>query len=152
VQRFVSAFDTVLAPIFATLDNLDSYFNPALAPPDFVDWLTRWVALPLADEWPPEYRRALVARATELHRWRGTRRGLAMLLETVTGGRVEVYDSGGCSASPVSGGPLPGSDEPGVWVRMTVADPSTVDAVRLDALVALHKPAHLPHLVEITAA
>lgn len=152
LQRFVGALDEVFAPIFATLDNLDAYFDPALAPDDFVDWLAHWVALPMADEWPADRRRALVARAVELHRWRGTRRGLVALLETVTGGRVVVGDSGGCAGSAVSGGPLPGYDEPGLMVRVIVSDPSTVDAGRLDALVALHKPAHLPHRLEIVPA
>jgi phage tail-like protein len=151
MQRFVSAFDEILAPIFNTLDCFDAYLDPGVAPPDYVDWLTRWVALPMAEEWPPERRRMLVARAVELHRWRGTRRGLAALLETVTGGLAEVYDSGGCSASTVSGGALPGRDEPALWVRVTVPDPSTVDIPRLDALVGTHKPAHLPHTLEVVA-
>ena len=37
----------------------------------------------------------------------------------------------------------------GDLVRVAVADPSTVDAERLDALVAANKPAHLPHAVEV---
>ncbi len=152
MQRFVSAFDEVLAPAFATLDNIDAYLDPALAPADFVDWLANWVALPLADEWPPDRRRALVARAVELHRWRGTRRGLVALLETVTGGRVEVADSGGCTGSQFSAGPLPGYDRPMLRVRITVTDPAAVDVGRLDALLALHKPAHLPHVLEVVGA
>jgi phage tail-like protein len=155
LQRFVSAFDEVLAPVFGVLDCFDAYLDPALAPADFVDWLAHWVALSselepaLADEWSPDRRRTLVARAVDLHRWRGTRRGLVMLLEAVTGGQVEVVDSGGCTASPVSGGALPGAERPGLTVRVRVADPSTVDLVRLEALVALNKPAHLPHTLEV---
>ncbi len=151
LQRFVAAFDDVLAPVFTTLDCLDAYFDPSVAPSDFVDWLAHWVALPLADEWPAQRRRALVARAVELHGWRGTRRGLQALLEMVTGGRVEVFDSGGCVASPVSGGSLPGATTPGILVRVAVRDLSTVDAARLDALIALDKPAHVPHVLELVA-
>jgi phage tail-like protein len=149
LQRFVSALDEVFAPVFTVLDNLPAYFDPAVAPPDFVDWLARWVALPLADEWPPDRRRALVARAVELHRWRGTKRGLAALLETVTGGWAEVSDNGGCEATELSGGPLPGSDEPLIRVRINVRDPAVIDIGRLDALVAAHKPAHVPHVLEV---
>lgn len=149
MQRFVTAFDEVLAPVFNTLDCFDAYLDPAVAPADFVDWLTHWVALPMADEWPPDRRRALVARAVELHRWRGTRRGLKNLLETVTGGHVAVEDSGACAGSTDSDGPLPGYDEPGIHVRITLADPSRVDVGRLEGLLALHKPAHIPHVLEV---
>ncbi|MEU3573930.1 SDR family oxidoreductase, partial [Kitasatospora sp. NPDC036755] len=38
-QRFTAGLDTVLAPVFATLDNLPAYFQPGLAPADFLDWL-----------------------------------------------------------------------------------------------------------------
>src|SRR5262249_33790086 len=36
-QRMMTAFDEVLAPLFTTLDCLDSYLDPRLAPDDFVD-------------------------------------------------------------------------------------------------------------------
>ena len=36
LQRFVKAFDDAYAPIFATLDSLTCYFDPRLAPPDFL--------------------------------------------------------------------------------------------------------------------
>ena len=38
-QRFTGALDTVLAPLVTALDNLDAYVDPALAPPDFLEWL-----------------------------------------------------------------------------------------------------------------
>ncbi|MBO0515756.1 phage tail protein, partial [Streptomyces beijiangensis] len=42
-MRFVAGLDTVLAPLFTVLDCLEAYFTPALAPEDFLDWLTEWV-------------------------------------------------------------------------------------------------------------
>lgn len=42
-QRFVAGLDEVLAPFLVVLDNLDSYFDPALAPLDFTRWLADWV-------------------------------------------------------------------------------------------------------------
>lgn len=42
-QRFTAGLDTVLAPVFATLDSLPSYFDPRLAPADFLSWLASWV-------------------------------------------------------------------------------------------------------------
>ncbi|MGW2847530.1 hypothetical protein ACWC5G_21895, partial [Streptomyces sp. NPDC001274] len=40
-QRFTAGLDTVLAPVLSTLDNLPAYFDPALAPADFLPWLPR---------------------------------------------------------------------------------------------------------------
>src|SRR5215468_4745376 len=74
--RFTYAFDEVLAPLFATLDCLSAYLDPRLAPDDFVTWLAGWVAFPVDEGWTLAQRRELVARAVELHRWRGTPRGL----------------------------------------------------------------------------
>ncbi len=43
VQRMMPAFDEVLAPIISTLDCLDSYFDPAITPDDFLQYLSTWV-------------------------------------------------------------------------------------------------------------
>lgn len=151
-QRFVSAFDTSLAPIFVTLDCLSAYFDPRLAPEDFLDWLADWVGLALDESWTVEQRREVVSHAVELHSWRGTLRGLAKHVRLITGGEVEITESGatGWSLRPQSR--LPGSDRPALHVRVRVPDPSTVDQRRLDALVASVKPAHLPHTIDIVRA
>jgi phage tail-like protein len=148
-QRFTGALDEVLAPVLSTLDCLDAYLDPSLAPTDFVDWLAGWVALPLGEGWSIERRRRLVAAAVALHRRRGTRGGLADLVALVTGGQVEVSESGGCAASPQAGGDLPGQAQPYLRVRVRVSDPAGVNLVRLTDLVAANKPAHLPHTVEV---
>ena len=71
-QRFVGAFDEAYAPILATLDSLACYFDPRLAPADFVDYLAGWVGVQLDDSWDLEQRRAIVAGAALVHRSRGT--------------------------------------------------------------------------------
>lgn len=149
--RFVGGLDDVLAPVVSTLDNLDAYLDPALAPGDFTAWLAGWVGLTLDENWPPARRRALVAGAVELYRWRGTRRGLAEHVRIYTGVTPEVEDSGGAAWSPVPGGEPPGRPEPEVTVRVRVADPEQVDRGRLDRLVAAAKPAHVAHRVEVVA-
>ena len=148
-QRFVSAFDTVLAPIFLTLDCLPAYFDPQLAPEDFLDWLADWVGLVVDEGWTIERRREVVSHAVELHSWRGTQRGLAKHVRLITVGEVEITESGATAWSARPRTRLPGSDRPALHVRVRVADPSTVDVRRLDALVAASKPAHLPHTVEV---
>jgi len=151
-QRFTQAFDEVLAPIWSTIDNIGAYLDPALTPPDFLDWLGGWVAALLDETWPIERRRAFVARAADLHRRRGTLAGLSDHIRIFTDGDVQVIENGGAAWSTASGGPLPGSARPNLHVRVAVRRASDVDPVRLDALVAAAKPAHLGHTVEVVVA
>jgi phage tail-like protein len=151
-QRFTQAFDDVLAPIWSTIDNIGAYLDPALTPPDFLDWLGGWVAALLDETWPIERRRAFVAQAADLHRRRGTLAGLTDHIRIFTDGDVQVVENGGVAWSQASGGPLPGTPQPGLLVRVAVARAGDVDPVRLDALVAAAKPAHLGHTVEVVVA
>ena len=97
--RFTEGLDPVLAPVLSTIDNIDSYVDPWLTPVDFLDWLAGWFGIELDATWPEERRRALVANALELGRWRGTVLGLAMLVELYTGGPAEIQDGGAVVAS-----------------------------------------------------
>jgi phage tail-like protein len=150
-QRMTSALDDVLAPVFATLDCFPDYFDPILAPADFVDWLSGWVAFSLDEGWSLAQRRALVANAVELHRWRGTTRGLAAHVRLLTLGDVEIVDSGACTVSTqptqsVSNSPAH------VEVRVAVADPRTIDEPRLLAAIVEAVPAHVTVSLTISVA
>ncbi len=148
-QRFLSGLDEVLAPVLVTIDNFDTYLDPALTPDDFLDWLAGWVGIVLDDGWEDARRREIVARAAELYRMRGTAAGLAGQVEIQTGGTVEIVENGATGWSVDPGGELPGSPDPLVVVRVTVPDPKSIDAGRLDALVSAAKPAHVLHRIEI---
>lgn len=148
-QRFVSAFDAALAPIFATLDNLPWYFDPWLAPTDFLDWLASWFGMPIDESWSIERRRGLVAKAFDLYRMRGTAAGLKAHVEALTGGEVELHETGAIATSTTAGAALPGSPNFAVLVRITVDDPTSVNVSRLDALIAAAKPAHITHKIEL---
>jgi phage tail-like protein len=149
--RFVGGFDDVLASIVTTLDCLDGYVDPMLAPEDFLEWLAGWVGIDLEDGWPIERRRAAVATAVEMYRMRGTVAGLRANLEVLTGGQVQVRDSGGVAWSASPGAELPGEDSPRLAVRVTVPDPTTVPVDAVEAVVAAAKPAHVVHRVEVSA-
>jgi phage tail-like protein len=149
LQRLLGAFDVSLAPVFASLDNIDAYLDPSLAPDDFVEWLAGWVGIELDERWPLEYRRALIAKAVSLYRRRGTAAGLAEHIELVTAGRAEVAESGGVAWSTSPGAPPPGTAEARVAIRVHMADPSPAQAARVDALVAAAKPAHVAAKVEV---
>ena len=148
-QRFVSAFDAALAPIFAALDNFPAYLDPWLAPEDFLEWLGGWFGIVLDESWSPTRRRALVSRAFEFYRMRGTASGLKEQVEVLTGGSVDLHETGGVSTSTTAGAALPGSPNFALLVRVTVDDPGTINLARLDALVMAAKPAHVTHKVEI---
>jgi phage tail-like protein len=148
-QRFLAGLDDVLAPIYSTIDNFDAYLDPSLTPDDFLGWLAGWVGIALDESWDEARRRAIVARAVELYRMRGTAVGLKGQVEIQTGGTVEIVENGATGWSVDPGGELPGSPEPLVVVRVTVPDPKAIDATRLDALVSAAKPAHVLHRIEI---
>lgn len=148
-ERFVGGFDDVMAPILATLDCLPDYFDPYLAPEDFLEWMASWVGIELEEGWPIERRRAVVATAVEMYRMRGTVGGLRANLQVLTGGRVEIADSGGVGWSRSPGAEMPGEALPRLAVRIRVHDPSSVPMDLVDQAVAAAKPAHVVHRVEV---
>lgn len=148
-QRLTAAFDETMAPVLAALDNFSAYLDPTLAPVDFLQWLAGWVGVALDENWPLERQRDLVARVAELYRRRGTAGALAEQVALYAGTVPEVIESGGVAWSATPGEDLPGSDEPNLVVRVSVADPSDVDIGRLEAIVAEARPAHVPVTVEL---
>lgn len=147
-QQFTAGLDDVLAPILSTLDNLAHYFDPVLAPEDFVAWLGTWVATELDPDWPLELRRAVVARAVELHRWKGTARGLAHRLWLCLGVHSRILDGPGATWSIRPGNTLGG--EPNSTVRVQVwPGRAAVDHAQVTALVDSVSPIHLTCTVEV---
>ncbi|MCU1491789.1 MAG: hypothetical protein JWM85_3194 [Acidimicrobiaceae bacterium] len=149
VERWMSAFDTVMASIVSTLDNIESYFDPHVAPLDFVAYLADWVGVELDETWSDDAKRELVARAVELFKVRGTVDGLKQHVAIYVGTEPEIEESGACTWSETSSGQLPGNARPYLVVRVRVPDPEAVDVRRLDRIVAASKPAHLPHRVQV---
>lgn len=147
--RMLSAFDLVLAPVVATLDNLDAYVDAELAPADFVVWLAGMLGFPLGDVWPEDRARELVSRAVEVHRWAGTVRGVRLLLSMYLGFEPEVVDNGGASWSSKREAPLPGNETPSLVVRIRPRRGQTVSTTVIEALVESVKPVHVPHRLEV---
>ncbi|MER7047643.1 phage tail protein I [Streptomyces jumonjinensis] len=148
-QRFTAGLDTVLAPVLSVLDNLPAYFDPSLTPADFLPWLGSWVGADADPAWPDELRRAVVARAVELHRWRGTRRGLAEHLRLSCGVHADIQDGGGVAWSSEPGAELPPAPTGELLVRVWAAAGGPVDAGRVQGVVAASCPVHLTSRVEI---
>jgi len=150
-MRLTAALDEVLAPVVASLDDLAAYFDPLLAPEDFLAWLAGWCGIVLDENWPLSRGRAVVSAAAELYRARGTRAGLRRHVELVTGGRVEVSDNGGATWSATPAEPADG-EAPRMTVRLSVTDPGQVDVRGLDSLISAIKPAHVIHRLEVAGS
>ncbi|MFF4257656.1 phage tail protein [Streptomyces sp. NPDC001663] len=148
-QRFTGGLDTVLAPVFATLDNLPAYLDPRVTPADFLSWLASWVGASDDPQWPVERRREAVVRAVELHRWRGTGRGLVEALRLALGVHAEVTGDGGAVWSNTPGADLPPEPPAEVLVRVW-PDPGTwVDPDRVHEVVRAMRPVHTVCRVEL---
>ncbi len=149
-MRLTEAFDTILAPVISTLDNLPAYLDPQFTPEDFLGWLSGWVAFDLDETWDLSVRRVAVARAVDLLRRRGTASGLADEVELITGAKVEVVENGGTAWSLDASSQMVGSPKPALVVRIEAAEPSTIDVERIDRIVAAAKPAHVPHRIVVS--
>ena len=82
-ERFVALFESVFEEIEAGIDSLPSYVDPVGAPDDpaVLKWLGQWLAVDVDDSWPSGFTRAVLARAPEIYRMRGTRRGLLAMIQ-----------------------------------------------------------------------
>jgi phage tail-like protein len=149
-QRFTAGLDTVLAPVFATLDNLPAYLDPRVTPADFLAWLASWVGGVDDPKWPIDQRREAVVRAVELHRRRGTRRGLVEALRLVLGVDAEVVGDGAAVWSRTAGADLPAAPATAeVVVRVWPDRTASVDADRVHALIRALSPVHTACRVEV---
>ena len=154
--RLTTGLDGVLAPVWLSIDCFDAYLSPAMSPDDVTTWLASWVGIVAADNWHPERLADLVNRSFELHRWRGTAKGMTDLIEAYTGVRPEVEDNGGVAVSPTRGANAVIAERPAVVVRLPRASLGPDDATRdeklerLNALIAATTPAHVLTRVELT--
>ena len=111
--------------------------------------LASWVGLQIDDNWRDEQLRQLLARAVELHRWRGTLRGLTALVEAYTGATPDITETGGvgwCDDNDLQPAP---QDAPAVHVSVRLPVGATENLVRLSRLIAENVPAHVAVTVEI---
>jgi len=85
IGRLLQIFERAFEPDVEILETLWAYLDPMLTPESMLPFLSHWVGWPLLAEMQPARQRVLVQRAMELHRLRGTRRGLRLYLHLVTG-------------------------------------------------------------------
>jgi phage tail-like protein len=155
VGRFLLIFEAILGPIERSIDNLASYFDPRLTPPELLPWLASWVGLELDENWPIAQQRQLVLWAATLYRWRGTRRGLRQHLRLYTGRTPLIVENFaglrvGQDAAMGINTRLGDAPRPH-WITVTVlADrPDELDERILRQIIELEKPAHVGYTLDI---
>jgi len=164
--RFLLAFEQILLGLGdagdpgleETIARIYRYFEPGAAladgeraPKEFLQWLAGWVALTLREDWDELRQRDLIAKAAQLYRLRGTKRGVEEFLriytrlgasidELGTAFQVGVHSTVGVDTVLDGGAPF--------FFRVHVLLPSTqpeeIKAQRIIAhsIVDLQKPAH----------
>jgi phage tail-like protein len=85
VRDMCFLFEHMFGAVESKLDRGHTYYDPHVAPSEFLPWLASWTAMVVDLDWPDAKKRAILKRAVDLYRIRGTRRGLALFLQLFTG-------------------------------------------------------------------
>ena len=148
-QQLCESCDDVLAPIFATLDCFPAYLDAGTTAEDMLDWLASWIGLTIGGHVPAARKRQLIVAGAALMPWRGTVRGVREAVSAAFGEETQVIESGSATWSTTADSEPGGSAVPALLVRVITEHPDGIDRRRLDAVVELAKPAHVPHRVEV---
>jgi len=93
VRDLCFVFEHMFDSIEKNLTDGWRFYDPHVAPMEFLDWLSGWTAFTLDLDWPEAQKRALVKRAVDLYRIRGTKRGLTLFLKLFTGHEPEIKEN-----------------------------------------------------------
>jgi phage tail-like protein len=93
VRDLCFVFEHMFDSIERNLNDGWRFYDPHVAPIEFLDWLSGWTAFTLDLDWPEAQKRALVKRAVDLYRIRGTKRGLTLFLKLFTGHEPDVREN-----------------------------------------------------------
>lgn len=147
-MRWLAGLDEVLAPVQSTLDNLDAYLDPLLAPLDFVEWLAGWVGASTDEDMDSLDTRALVANMAMLYGMRGTLQGMLHYLDLAAPARIVSVDDG-CGVS-WSADPTTEIDGAGTTPVLVVRVRGSADDVaETERMVHAWCPAHIGYRVEV---
>jgi phage tail-like protein len=143
--RFLLIFESILDPIDRQVGQLHAYFDPDTSPREMLAWIASWFGLVFDERLPDDRRRALVDHAAEIFAWRGTRRGLALLLRLTLGVEPEITEP---TLPEIMRDP-----EALAWrftVRITIPASEPIDDDAIHQMIEMHKPAAVAAVVQIT--
>lgn len=143
------------APSEAVLAQLDAVFDPRRTPDEFVPFLAVWVDLDRLFDIPPTgkpqpltrspitsglgHLRELIANAAYLSRWRGTKKGLLLFLQTATGARDFDIEEQVVGAN---GRPRP------FHIRVSAPAETVGHRALIERIIELEKPAYVTYELE----
>jgi phage tail-like protein len=159
--RFLLAFEAILSngelgkaspeeqalpALEQLLDQVHTFFDPALAPESFLPWLSQWVATSLREDWPPERKRQFLGKIVQLYQMRGTLEGITEVLRlSGEDATVVEFDNPLQSKEAQEFGPEPKPPHLfGVILVVSEQDPALLARKVRDvcAIVDREKPAH----------
>lgn len=129
------------------LDDIDRFFDPLRTDPEFLPWLSAWVATSLRDDWSEETKRDFIAHIVPLYRERGTRAGIEKVLR-LSGDEAQVVDFHDGLHEDLEIAQFGTAPKPahffGVIVTVNERDPVELSrrTRRVRAIVDREKPAH----------
>ena len=141
------------------IENVAAYFDPLLTPPEFLQWLSGWVALSLRADLDEFRQREFIRNAVRLYRLRGTKKGLEEVVSLYTRLGASIIETGAPFQLELEGGSRLEVDttlEGGapfvfrVNINLSTPDPEVLknqtEVVR--AILTMEKPAHTQFLLE----
>ncbi len=93
VREVTWLFEHMFDSVLVNLEEGWRFYDPHVAPPGFLDWLSQWTAFSMDLDWPEPQKRALVKRAVDLYRIRGTKRGLILFLKLFSGMEPDIDEN-----------------------------------------------------------
>ncbi len=93
VRDICFLFEHMFGVIEKKIDENYRYYDPHTTPGEFLAWLASWMAFTVDLDWPEPRKRALIKRAVDLYRIRGTKRALALFLKLFTGYEPDIDEN-----------------------------------------------------------
>lgn|GEM_PF-250272 len=85
LERYLSLFGTLFDSVDTQIDGMAAQLDPEIVQGRQLRWLASWLGLSCDEHWSDEWVRRLIRAAPMLYRYRGTRRGIETLIDTLTG-------------------------------------------------------------------
>lgn len=160
VRDICFIFEHLFGSVEETLDRGHTFFDPYECPPEFLQWLASWTAMVVDVDWPEAKQRAILKRAVDLYRIRGTRRGIALFLVLFTGYEPEIREN----EWPFSGFRIGVDARVGldsvvlppvdlahsfiVTMPVSFEDVSPEMVIRIHEIIQMEKPAHTQYYLQ----
>ena len=140
LERFLAIFETLLTNIETQIDGIPRYFDAEVVPPNFLPWLAGWMAIAVDKNWTQSQLRQLIQKTPNLYRQRGTREGIAAMVEIFAGSRPLIIESFQQSNH---------NDPFRFWILLNTDTLDNLQLQSLQRLIEAEKPAHTEAIIQV---